>query len=316
MQELLVRVYVPGFYANPPNVVLKRGVDYAYRGGKLVLMRYGVECIGKRTVQSARRVRRMLRGGRVPTCEEHNVIDVLSNIECDTLFASYTIVPSPLEVVNSILAAHIYAQIVEGRLNISRIAREYSLASCSLIETYWWKILEELYGRKALRLTSAHLEDVIEERPVHASIAPGSRGRVALRRARCYLGCTGCRVIYKLTLPEEIDVNKVLRVYSDAQLRAAKRLQDELGLTARIPIAHDEGYTVKTGVGSWPLTSIVALAWLNELSTGRAIEAVFEAYRRCGGARIWPPRSLDVVITREGLYEEPGWISIQVVEAS
>ena len=307
MRRVTVEIVVKSVYLDTPVALLKRGLDYTYRPIGVQLMMQGFDCI-PRNVSGARRVRRSLRSGKIPTCPSGSLISNETDVECDSIFLSSS-PPSPTEILLTVYLARLYRLVEEGKLSIAAIARQYSRASCGLVEGgYQWHMLEEMFGRKALRLSTARIV-TSECRTVHVALVPVYRGgRFSLREARCYLGVRPCRSVYELIIPEELDPHVELRLLGHAQEDARRKLAELLDAPYE-----DAGGAVRMGAGTWPLLSLPAIAWLNGLAGGEAVETIFAAYRRCGGPRLWPPRRLEYILYTGGRLSEPGLLEIKVV---
>ena len=307
MQRLTVCVSVESVYVDPPAAVLRRGLDYRYAGRGVTLLRKGFECIGAR-VESARRMRRGLRRGSLPTCPGET-IESITSIECDAVLDGGA-PPSPAEIILTLYAALLYHLVERGELRVSKIARLYETASCSVVRGgFLWNILEERLGRRTLRLSTARLVEANGCERVHLAIAPVYEGRrIAVRRARCYIGVRRCSACYEVIVAEEFSPEQ-LDAYTSAVSEARRRLLERLGLKPTEPL-----YALRLGAGAWPFTSLAAVAWLNGLASGEALETIFAAYRRCGGPRLWPPRGIDMVVERGGGLLEAGVVRVEVEE--
>ncbi len=308
MQRVILEVVVESVYLDTPLAILKRGLDYSYRGGKLHIHGHGFDCVS-RSVAGARRVRRSIRSGRPPICLTERAVENTADVECDAVLDSAR-PPAPQEILLLVFSARLYRMIEDGALSVSSIARQYSTASCSLVEGgYLWYTLERLFGRKALRLSTARIL-AHDCSGVHTALVPVYRGgRVSVREARCYIGVSRCRSIYELLVPEELEPAEELRLFGVVQEEARRRLAEML----EAPYADRSG-AVRIGAGVWPLTSIPAVAWLRGLASGEALETIFSAYRRCSGPRLWPPRRLEYLLYAGGRLEEPGVLRVNVLK--
>ncbi len=309
MQTLRVEVVIRGFYANPPTRLLRRNIDYNYEQGMVTLYEHGAPCLGWR-VESARRIRRALRQGKIPSCPSTRLREI-SGIECDTIMASQLAVPEPLEILLALYTGYLYRLAEEGKIRLSRVAREYEAASCQVVEgSYWWRMLEELLGRRPLRLSHAILEKHDCNETVHAALIEVYRGgKLSLRRARCYLGVQGCRAVYKVVIPGEVAEAEPIDTLREATRKATRKLLEALSL--------DIEYCdtcIRLGAGTWPLNTLAGIAALNGLLGTAPAETIFTAYRRCGGLRRWPPRFIDVVVERGSRLSLPGEIEMHVLK--
>lgn len=308
MQRVTIEVRTLSVYLDTPGGVLKRGLDYSYTGGGIRLRAHGFECV-PRSVAGARRARRSIKSGRVPICDRGVSLASMTDIECDAVLDSAR-PPSPLEMLLLVYSARLYRLIEEGRLSVSSIARHYSIGSCSLVEGgYLWHILEKLFGRRALRLSTSRLLSS-NCRQVHVALVPVYKGgRLSVKESRCYIGVDECRAVYEAMLPEELEPSEDLNLLGVAQEEARRKLAEMLGAPYK-----SSGGAVRMGAGVWPLSSIPAVAWLAGRASGEALETIFAAYRRCGGPRLWPPRRLEYLLLSGGVLEEPGLLEVRVVE--
>ncbi len=308
MRTLRLEVVIRGFYANPPTTLLRRSLDYRYEGSNVVLHEHGARCLGWR-VETARRIRRAVRQGRVLSCQTSRLRDI-SGLECDTLMASSSAVPEPLEILLALYTGYLYRLVEDGELHLSRIAREYEVASCQVVEgSYWWRLLENVLGRRPLRLSHAMLEKHECTEVVHAALIEAYRdGKLSLRRARCYLGVYNCKAVYRVSLPEEVVESKPLNALARATGKATRRLLDLLNLDVEYC-----SMCIRIGVGSWPLNTLAGLAALNGLMGAAPAETIFSAYRRCGGLRRWPPQYIDVVMERGSKLRLPGEAEVRIM---
>jgi len=303
VQRLIARVEGVNVYIGYPRMILKRGLDYRYEAGRVRLLGKGFECLGRR-VEAARRVRRMLRQDRVSTCPSR-LVESITPVECEAVLDGGR-PPSPDEILVLVYTAYLYRLVEEGELSIASIARLYAGGACSVVEGgFFWHVLEERLDRHPLRLSAARLVKA-EYESIHTSIAPVYRGgRLGIRGARCYIGVRDLKALYELYLPEEVEAQESIRVYIEAHANARRKLAELIGYEPE-PVWN----VIRAGAGTWPLTSIAALAWLNGLASGTSLETIFSAYRRCGGPRLWPPNNIELMVVHGGKLVEHGLLGI------
>ncbi len=292
-----------GFYANTGTTVFLEGVDYVVRGDRLVLLDKGSVCYRGKS-KAARKVRRMLLEGRIPRCESNTAYSMFGS-PCPILAYNPVTVPEPYEVTLLILSALYWKRIYRNPELLKRHLRVYTVGSCSLVQSHWWRILRELGLRCDTRLAGSETREVGA-----APVLQVSRVGVSPRRLRCHLGSTGFTATYIVKLNVGYDeLLSAVELYSRAQLETSKEIRSRLRLKPLYVAEAD--LVVRIGALAWPLNSISVLAYHEGIITGALFEKVIETRKRCG-------YSMDYSSVYAAYMEpvgllEPGWVKIEEI---
>ena len=296
-----------GFYTNSSTALLVEGIDYRVTGENLVLLQHGTRCFPGKS-RAARRVRRLLREGRIPVCESNESYRRLAGGPCPLLAYNPLLVPEVYEVTLLILSALLWARITRNPEVLKKHLRAYITGSCGLVASHWWRILRE----QGITISSAKLVNYRIEDAGAAPIVKVSGMGVSTRRLRCHIGSTRFTATY--VIDANIDVGAVreaLQLFSRSQVSAAARLYAEMGVSLLRPVA--EGVMVKIGPLAWPINSLVVLARYEGMITGSLFESLMDVRRRCGFDG-WPPSGLYAALIEPLGLIDPGWVRVEVVE--